>query len=69
MSEQETKTLEENLEALDEIMDKLSSDVSLEEAFEAYAKGMSIIKTCNDQIDQVEKKVLVITGNGEQEFV
>jgi len=68
MSDQSSRTLEENFTALEEIMDKLSADISLEEAFSAYAEGMEIVKQCNEQIDMVEKKVLVLTGDGEQEF-
>lgn len=64
----EERTLEQNFEYLNNIMEKLSGDISLEEAFASYSEGMKILKTCNDQIDQVEKKVLVLTGNGEQEF-
>lgn len=68
MSQQENRTLEENFQKLDTIMDKLSGDISLEEAFAMYAEGMELVKQCNDQIDLVEKKVLVLTGQGEQEF-
>ena len=43
------------------------ADVSLEDAFRAYSEGVTLLKTCNDQIDRVEKKVLVLSANGELE--
>ena len=42
-------------------------DISLEEAFEAYSRGMALLKECNDQIDGVEKKVLKLSGQGQLE--
>ena len=67
MSE-EARSLEENFEYMEELIGKLSQDISLEEAFAAYSEGMQVLKTCNDQIDRVEKKVLVLSGETEQEF-
>lgn len=58
-------TLEEAFAALDEITASLTKEgVSLEESFAAYKKGMDLLKICNDRIDQVEKKVLVLNGEG-----
>ena len=58
-------TLEEAFAALDEITASLSAEgVSLEDSFAAYKKGMDLLKICNDRIDQVEKKVLVLNGEG-----
>ena len=68
MSDQETKkslSLEENFAKLEELIGVLSGEeVSLEEAFDAYSQGITILKECNSQIDQVEKKVLVLSGQG-----
>lgn len=59
-------SLEENFEKLEETIALLESeDISLEEAFQAYSQGMTLLKTCNDQIDRVEKKVLVLSENGD----
>ncbi len=41
-------------------------DISLEEAFSEYKKGMDLIKQCNETIDKVEKKVMMITDEGEK---
>ncbi|MBP3469507.1 MAG: exodeoxyribonuclease VII small subunit [Lachnospiraceae bacterium] len=59
-------TLEENFETLEEMIHKLEDkETGLEESFALYEQGMKLLKKCNDQIDQVEKKVLVINQNGE----
>lgn len=59
-------SLEENFEKLEETIALLESeDISLEEAFQAYSQGMTLLKSCNEQIDRVEKKVLVLGENGD----
>lgn len=64
----EGPSLEENFEELEELIEILSGeDISLEEAFRAYSRGIAVLKECNDQIDLVEKKVLVLSQQGELE--
>ncbi len=66
--EKKSRSLEENFEVLEGIIEHLESDsVSLEEAFGAYSQGMALLKACNDQIDRVEKQVLKISENGQLE--
>ena len=68
MEEKKELSLEENFEKLEGLIEVLSdADVSLEDAFRAYSEGVALLKTCNDQIDRVEKKVLVLSANGELE--
>lgn len=58
-------TLEEMMHALDEHILKLESeDISLEESFQIYERGMKLLKECNDKIDRVEKKVLALNDDG-----
>lgn len=69
MSDQETKkealSLEENFKKLEKLIGVLSEeDVALEEAFNAYSQGITILKECNSQIDQMKQKVLVLSGQG-----
>ena len=60
--------LEENFNRLEEIIAKLEDDsISLEEAFQAYSQGMTVLRQCNDQIDRVEKQVLKLTEEGQLE--
>ena len=61
------KSLEEVFEELDEVVGKLEdSAISLEDSFQLYHEGMELLKTCNDKIDKVEKKMLILDENGEQ---
>ncbi len=54
-------TLEESFENLDGLIEALQSgDLTLEESFKKYEEGMKLIKNCNDAIDKVEKKLIVI---------
>lgn len=55
-------------EAFEEIEAKVkaleSENISLEESFSIYKDGMELLKKCNDSIDDVEKKVLVLEKDG-----
>lgn len=58
-------TLEENFKQLEEMIEKLEDkEIGLEESFFLYEQGMKLLKQCNDQIDRVEKKVMVMNRNG-----
>lgn len=60
--------LEESFEKLDEVLNELESpDITLEESFQLYQKGMELLKQCNETIDKVEKDVLKLNENGELE--
>lgn len=59
-------SLEELFGRLDEVAGKLEEgDTSLEESFRLYQEGMKLLKQCNDQIDTVEKQVLILEESGE----
>ncbi|MBQ8591328.1 MAG: exodeoxyribonuclease VII small subunit [Lachnospiraceae bacterium] len=59
-------TLEEAFEKLDEMAEQLESeDITLEDSFVVYQKGMQLLKYCNEKIDAVEKKVLQLNEEGE----
>ena len=63
----EDKTLEEVFGQLDEVVKQLEGEaVSLEDSFRLYHQGIELLKVCNDKIDLVEKKMLVLDENGEQ---
>ncbi len=63
--QEEKLTLEEALGKLEETITKLQSEeVSLEESFKLYKEGMDYVKLCNETIDQVEKKVLMLNQEG-----
>ncbi|MCQ2540501.1 MAG: exodeoxyribonuclease VII small subunit [Acetatifactor sp.] len=57
--------IEQQFERLEEIVEALEGEeLSLEEAFNVYQEGMNLLKQCNDQMDQVEKKVLALSADG-----
>ena len=64
--EEKKENLEQKFQALEEVIEKLEGeDVTLEQSFDLYNKGMSLLKNCTRMIDEVEKKVLVLDENGE----
>ena len=63
---QEGFQLEEAFEKLEKTVEALErEDISIEESFRIYQEGMELLKKCNLEIDQVEKKVLVLNEDGE----
>lgn len=62
----EQKTLEEAFLELETIIDGMNDrDITLEDAFGMYTKGMDLLKYCNEQLDAVEKKMLLLSEEGE----
>lgn len=65
MEENNTKTIEESFEALEEIITKLeSSDISLDESFSLYKNGMEELKLANEKIEKTRKAVMAISKDG-----
>lgn len=59
-------SIEESFEALDELIDRLESgEDSLEDAFHNYEEGMKLVKSCNEKIEKIEKKILIMSGESE----
>lgn len=62
---QEETSLEALFETLETVVTRMErEDISLEEAFRLYHQGMTLLKSCNDTIDTVEKKVLMLDEDG-----
>ena len=60
------QTLEKLFTQLEDVIREMEQgEVSLEEAFELYHKGVDKLKMCNEKIDKVEKKILVLDNEGE----
>ena len=67
MGTEKKENLEEMFDRLDQVIGTLEGeDVSLEEAFGLYDQGMKLIRRCNQTINEVEKKILVLDENGEK---
>ena len=66
MSEKKKENLEEMFKDLEELIGKMENEeITLEQTFDLYNNGMELLKKCNLSTDEVEKKVLVLDGNGE----
>ncbi len=62
---EEAKTLEQSMQELEQVMEQLNQpEVSLEESFALYKKGMDLLLECNRAIDKVEKELTIIEENG-----
>ena len=65
MGEEKEISLEEAFTRLEETIENLEKDdITLEQSFQEYQKGMLLVKKCNEIIDKVEKKVLVLNEDG-----
>ncbi|MCF2553713.1 exodeoxyribonuclease VII small subunit [Faecalicatena contorta] len=61
----EEKTLEEVFAELENVIGEMEKpDVSLEDSFRLYHKGMDMLKSCNEKIDKIEKKMLILDDEG-----
>ena len=59
------KTLEENLERLEELTAEMESgEIPLEKMYTLYKEGIDLVKDCNKKIDTVEKKIKLINDDG-----
>ena len=57
--------LEELFAKLDRIMENMERrDISLEDSFRDYQEGIRLLEQCNSKIDRIEKKILVMNGDG-----
>lgn len=66
MAEGQELSVEEAFRQLESRIGMLEDpEISLEDAFALYQEGMQLLKYCNASIDEVEKKVLAISQEGE----
>ena len=65
-SGEQEETLDQTFGRLEELVGRMEAeDISLEESFALYHKGMDLLKSCNDKIDKIEKKMLILDEEGE----
>ena len=68
MDKAETLTLEEQFAAIEEILEQMEGkDTSLDQTFALYQKGLGHVKEANGLLDEMEKAILVLNGQGETE--
>lgn len=64
----ETRNIEDIFQELETILSGMQDpEVTLEESFRLYEKGMKDIRSCSEQLDQIEKKMQVLTKDGSLE--
>ena len=65
---EKTLTLEVRFAHLEQIVARMEdADVSLDEAFELYKKGLDEVKSANDMVQGMEKAMLVLNSDGQLE--
>ena len=65
MAEKQQETLEEKLNKIEEIIQKMEElEISLDESFQLYQAGIEQLKSCNEMLDLVEKKMQILNLNG-----
>lgn len=61
----EKVSLENRFERLEDIVSKMEkTDVTLEESFDLYKKGLDELKKASEMIDGIEKSMLVLNSEG-----
>ena len=57
-----SQTIEESFGVIEETIKKLQdADTSLADSFALYEQGMKEIAFCNKRIDEIEKKIQILT--------
>lgn len=62
------KTFEDSMNELETIVTQLEvGDITLDDSLKLFEEGIKLAKTCQDKLEEAEKKVkiLVQSGNGE----
>lgn len=66
MAEKKPETLEETMDQLNGILDRMErEELSLEESFAWYQKGLELIRSANSQIDTIEKQCILVDEEGD----
>jgi len=64
-----TKTIEETMEELESVIEKMEDrESTLEDSFACFEKGMKLVKECSRRIDKVEKQIMVLSGEDEETY-
>lgn len=64
-AQEEAFSLEEAFQQIEDVIAHLETEeITLEQSFQEYNRGMLLLQKCNETIDQVEKKVLQINEDG-----
>lgn len=65
-TESKEQTLEEVFAGIEEVIASMEAEnVSLEDSFTLYHKGMEMLKIGSGKIDKIEKQMLILDKEGE----
>ncbi len=62
------KTFEDSMNELETIVTQLETgDITLDDSLKLFEEGIKLAKTCQNKLEEAEKKVKILTqtGNGE----
>lgn len=62
---QDERTLEQVFAELQDVIERMESEESLEQSFQLYHQGMGMLKLCSEKIDKVEKQMLLLDEEGQ----
>lgn len=65
LDEKKDPALDEVFAELEQVIAGMETEESLEKSFQLYHRGMDLLKLCNDKIDTVEKKMLILDEEGD----
>lgn len=68
MTDKKKPSLEETFAEIETIIEKMEQpEVSLDEAFKLYQRGVGGLKVCNELLDEVEKRMQILAADGSLE--
>jgi exodeoxyribonuclease VII small subunit len=60
-SEEKEKSFEECLAALEQVVNQIEAgEMNLEESLSTFERGVQLVKTCNEKLSEVEKRIEVL---------
>lgn len=63
--EEKSLSLEETFAEIESIIEQMEQpDVSLEESFQLYQRGIGELRVCTGLLDEVEKKMQMLAADG-----
>lgn len=67
MEEKNTMNFEEAMKSLEQIAGELEKgNLNLDESVAKFEEGMKLSKTCNDILEDAEKRISILIKNGEE---
>jgi exodeoxyribonuclease VII small subunit len=69
MADQQARKFEDELADLENVVAQIDSgELSLEESIAAFERGVGLVRTLNQKLDEVERRVEVLTRSGQGEL-